>query len=227
MTRDVLLLEGKILIGLAKFGVVKLQKWMTQNSWIFRDIQPKTPNRNGSFCLRGGLIFWIDVMFSRCWNLEPQTHNGVNKNPQVIQHCFAGHLPLSYTWATKSFQPDCDIGAIWESMMYFDVLPSNSEVVLLQRCWCKPCANHFVRLIHWRENNRNLDWALAARCSHHRKEKGAASVYLRSSSVTRGGCSLLHSRGWLELVSNMFYLHSYLGRFPFWLIFFKRVETTN
>ena len=29
------------------------------------------------------------------------------------------------------------------------------------------------------------------------------------------------------VVSDIFYFHPYLGRFPFWLIFFKRVETTN
>ena len=29
------------------------------------------------------------------------------------------------------------------------------------------------------------------------------------------------------VVSNIFYFHPYLGRFPFWLIFFKGVETTN
>ena len=29
------------------------------------------------------------------------------------------------------------------------------------------------------------------------------------------------------VVSDIFYFHSYLGRFPFWLIFFKWVETTN
>ena len=29
------------------------------------------------------------------------------------------------------------------------------------------------------------------------------------------------------VVSNIFYVHPYLGRFPFWLIFFRWVETTN
>ena len=32
--------------------------------------------------------------------------------------------------------------------------------------------------------------------------------------------------GWV-VVSNIFYFHPYLGKFPIWLIFFKVVETTN
>ena len=59
--------------------------------------------------------------------------------------------------------------------------------------------------------------------SHRHQSSMAFSAKKANLTKVFQGCWILFRL----VVSNIFYFHPYLGKCPIWLIFFKRVETTN
>ena len=85
------------------------------------------------------------------------------------------------------------------------------------------CTPHFFQSPnHWRntptpqpQQTKTALWSKAQK--HH--------LNRHSPNILIGTCAVGQQENWL-VVSNV-YVHPYLGRFPFWLIFFRWVETTN